>query len=69
MSRRDEVITELTKFFTGPSVVIHSIGLGGTGPTKIAADKFFAARDALGIRGYADAEEAKLDIEAALKNG
>ena len=42
--------------------VHHNIGLTSSGTTKMRAQRYFAARDALGIFGYDTAEEAETKI-------
>lgn len=56
----EEKIKALADYFTGPVVAAHSMGLAapaGT-PTRLVADRFYQAREALGITGYASADEA-----------
>lgn len=58
-------IGALAAYLTDPEVVVSSsIGLLQTQSSK--ATKFFALRDAFGVRGYATFEEAKETIERNL---
>lgn len=62
----DEAIAALARYFSGPCVALHSIGLGMSGPSRIAADAYYEARGALGVDGYATAEEAEAAIRRTL---
>lgn len=58
----DKVIKALADYFTGTDVVHHSIGLQVGGDAGKRAERFFAVREVLGIRGYDDASEAAAAI-------
>lgn len=55
----------LAEYFTGPAVGLHSVGLSLSGPHRVAAKEFFRAREALGITGYATADEARAALAKA----
>lgn len=66
MGKRDDAIDALAKLFSGTAVVHNSIGLSLGGAHKATADAYFAARDKLGVRGYADVDEATEAIKRVL---
>jgi hypothetical protein len=59
----DDPVAALAQYFTGSDVARHSLALGVGNPE---AKRFFAARDALGIRGYVGTAEAEAAIRATL---
>jgi hypothetical protein len=59
----DKLAASLTN---GAAVAAASMALQVGGPAKIIAEQFFAARTALGIRGYANAPEAVDAIRRSL---
>ena len=63
----DAVIAKLAWYFTGPDVAEHSINMAVGGRRMEVAKRFFAVRDALGIRGYPKADAAVQTIVNALE--
>lgn len=68
----DAAIKALAAYFTGPDVMLHNIGLSV--PPKATrfdltgmAQRFFAARDALGIKGWVNKDEAERAIRKTLE--
>lgn len=61
-----ETVQKLAEYFTGPSVVFHSVGLQIGGDRGVAANAFYAARNALNVTGYMTASEAAPAITDAL---
>lgn len=60
-------VDALVAYFTGPMVTHHSVYLGiANTPSGRAARAFFDTRNALGIRGYPTADEARRAINVAL---
>lgn len=59
-------IDALAEYLTGPCVAVHSIGLSLSGMPRVAADRFYEVRQALGVHGYATADEARTAIRAAV---
>jgi hypothetical protein len=59
----DELIRLLAAYFTGPDVPLNeaakSIKKGGKYQLHERAERFFAVREQLGIKGWATAEEAR----------
>lgn len=61
----------LAAYLTGTNVAHHSVMLqtpAGT-PNHDRAVAFFALRGAFGVQGYANADEARVDITRALTKG
>jgi hypothetical protein len=64
---KDERIRKLAEYFTGPIVVVSSIGLQLGGDRAVAANAFFDARNAVDVSGYMTADEAEIAIKNALE--
>ena len=60
------VVDALVALFTGPDVVHHSMMLALSGDARDRADRYFAARDALGLCGYPNKADAEVEIRIAL---
>lgn len=58
MSERDDTIETIAEVFTGPLVVHHSILLQLGHMHRTMAERYFDARDRLGIHGYMPKAEA-----------
>lgn len=61
-----DVMGTLADYFTGSCVAVHSMGLELQGMQRLSALRFFEARKALGIDGYASRDEALEAMRAAL---
>ena len=59
-------IEALASYFSGPCVGLHSMGLTMPGAPRVAADAYFAARQAVGVQGYVSTEEARAAIARTL---
>lgn len=68
MSKRDETISALAKFFTGTAVVHHSVGLSVGGVFAKVGQQFFDAREILGVRGYDTEDVAREAIKRNLES-
>lgn len=67
IAKRADTIATIAEHFTGPLVAHHSILLAQGGPHRVMAQKFFEARQKLGIQGYSSKEEAIRTLEDLLK--
>ena len=65
---KDTAINLLANYFSGREVAAHSVGLSLEAHTMThkRAREFFDLRNAFGVRGYADAEEATRAIKTVL---
>jgi hypothetical protein len=67
--QQEKNLEALAEYFTGPAVVFNSVGLQMGGDRRVGGDAFFTARNALGVTGYMNKDEAKRAIAVALGIG
>lgn len=67
MLKRNEAIETIADHFTGPLVAHHSVSLSVGGAQRVMAQKFFDARQKLGIHGYDSKEVAMKTLDNLLK--